>query len=410
MTNQDLLLSCPGAAGSPNVERADRCTLINIVNNPDTRVWSVIGDPQLNCEGGTNPIQLTIGGSTTISSSTTADVDLGIDFDGISIGGGVSTDSGTEQTASNSTQITINPNRQVVQAVGVLSHSQSGNIQVNYGDRVDGHFIWFTDAVLTQLTPTSDLEFDVHETACVTLGFGFSIDDACSYAGSIIHEWEFWTLNAVNSFVPPNLQRPRVGIICGSGLSGFAGSLRDSVAVDYKDIPGFAKSTVPGHKSALAFGFMGSGDGVPVVAMLGRDTLCPLSFILYERSWRTQSFFGYRDKLRVVVVQDHIALPNLTGLNPLLGPQWIDPERVYPRFLPLSDAYSRSLRKLVFRAAHALSLPLNTLGEGTYAWVSGPTYETPAEGRFLRAAGADVVGMSTAPEVVVAEEEGMCWC
>ncbi|KAF5365163.1 hypothetical protein D9757_011762 [Collybiopsis confluens] len=234
------------------------------------------------------------------------------------------------------------------------------------------------------------------------------------------------TLNAVNSFVPPNLQRPRVGIICGSGLSGFAGSLRDSVAVDYKDIPGFAKSTVPGHKSALAFGFMGSGDGVPVVAMLGRFHPYeghPLSSVVYPV--RVMARMGVKhvfitnaagalnpslDVGTIVVVQDHIALPNLTGLNPLLGPQWIDPERVYPRFLPLSDAYSRSLRKLVFRAAHALSLPLNTLGEGTYAWVSGPTYETPAEGRFLRAAGADVVGMSTAPEVVVAKEEGMCWC
>ncbi|KAF5382368.1 hypothetical protein D9757_009783 [Collybiopsis confluens] len=231
------------------------------------------------------------------------------------------------------------------------------------------------------------------------------------------------TLNAIKAFVPPNLQRPRVGIICGSGLSGLAGSLRDSVTVDYKDIPGFAKSTVPGHKSSLAFGFMGSGNGVPVVAMLGRFHPYeghPLSSVVYPV--RVMARMGVKhvfitnaagalnpalDVGTIVVVQDHIALPNLTGLNPLLGPQSIDPERVYPRFLPLSDAYSRSLRKLVFHAANALSLPSNTLGEGTYAWVSGPTYETPAEGRFLRAAGADVVGMSTVPEVVVAKEEGM---
>lgn len=106
----------------------------------------------------------------------------------------------------------------------------------------------------------------------------------------------------------------------------------------------------------------------------------------------------------VVVIHDHLALPNLTGNNPLLGPQ-TSPK--HPRFLPLSDAYSPSLRRLVFRVANQLSLERSALAEGTYAWVSGPTYETPAEGRYLRNAGADVVGMSTVPEVVVAREEGM---
>ena len=107
----------------------------------------------------------------------------------------------------------------------------------------------------------------------------------------------------------------------------------------------------------------------------------------------------------VVVIQDHLALPNLTGpLNPLFGPQF-SPN--YPRFLPLSDAYSVTLRRLAFLAAHSLSFPDSALQEGVYAWVSGPTYETPAEGRFLRSVGADVVGMSTVPEVVTAREEGM---
>lgn len=100
-----------------------------------------------------------------------------------------------------------------------------------------------------------------------------------------------------------------------------------------------------------------------------------------------------------------MALPNLTGtLHPLLGPV-TGPS--YARFLPLSDAYSPILRRLAFLAARALALGAGALAEGTYAWVSGPTYETPAEGRFLRAAGADVVGMSTVPEVVVAREEGL---
>lgn len=104
------------------------------------------------------------------------------------------------------------------------------------------------------------------------------------------------------------------------------------------------------------------------------------------------------------MIWDHIAIPNLTGLNPLLGPQTsLD----LPRFLPLSDAYSPSLRRLAFLAAHDLQLEESALAEGTYAWVSGPTYETPAEGRFLRRIGADVVGMSTIPEVLAAREEGL---
>lgn len=109
----------------------------------------------------------------------------------------------------------------------------------------------------------------------------------------------------------------------------------------------------------------------------------------------------------VVAIKDHIALANLTGFNPLLGPQAYPPP--HPRFLPLSNAHSRALRRLAFLAAHRLSLATSgsRLEEGTYAWVSGPTYETMAEGKFLRAAGADVVGMSTIPEVLVAREEGM---
>jgi purine-nucleoside phosphorylase len=91
-------------------------------------------------------------------------------------------------------------------------------------------------------------------------------------------------------------------------------------------------------------------------------------------------------------------------MNPLLGPLT---SSTYQRFIPLSDAYSPSLRRLAFLAAHHLSFDPAALAEGTYAWVSGPTYETPAEGRFLRLAGADVVGMSTVPEVLAAREAGL---
>jgi purine-nucleoside phosphorylase len=103
-------------------------------------------------------------------------------------------------------------------------------------------------------------------------------------------------------------------------------------------------------------------------------------------------------------VDDHIALPLLTGLNPLRGPVR---RPGAARFVPLSDAYSRPLRLAAFRAAHALDLGRSALAEGTYAWVSGPTYETRGEAALLAAVGASVVGMSTVPEVVAARDEGL---
>ncbi|KAJ6600591.1 hypothetical protein DFH09DRAFT_1021118 [Mycena vulgaris] len=167
-SDTDLFLSCPGAAGSPNIEGADKCTLVNIVNNPDTPVVSTLGDVQANCEGGTSPIMLTIGGETTVGTSVTANVDVGVELEGFNIGGGLSTESSSSTTQSKSTMVSIPPGRQSVMTMSVLSHSQSGNVQVNFGDRVDGHFIWFTNAVITQVTPTNQVSFDVHETACGT--------------------------------------------------------------------------------------------------------------------------------------------------------------------------------------------------------------------------------------------------
>ncbi|EIW53184.1 inosine guanosine and [Trametes versicolor FP-101664 SS1] len=228
------------------------------------------------------------------------------------------------------------------------------------------------------------------------------------------------TLAKLASVLPEKLRRPRVGIVCGSGLSTLAAAIRDVVEVPYASLPGFGKSTVLGHKSQLAFGLIGPGEGVPVVAMLGR--LHPyeghgLATVVYPI--RVMARLGITHLIitnaagalnpdiavgTIVVIQDHLALPNLTGMNPLLGPP-AGPN--YPRFLPLSSAYSASLRRLAFLASHKLKLGLDALAEGVYAWVSGPTYETPAEGRMLRNAGADVVGMSTVPEVLVGKEEGL---
>ena len=117
----------------------------------------------------------------------------------------------------------------------------------------------------------------------------------------------------------------------------------------------------------------------------------------------SQSLFSF-NSTPVVVIDDHIALPLLTGLNPLRGPV-SRPNAA--RFVPLSDAYARPLRLAAFRAAHELGLQRSALAEGTYAWVSGPTYETRGEARLLASAGATVVGMSTVPEVVAARDEGI---
>ncbi|KAK7682067.1 hypothetical protein QCA50_015031 [Cerrena zonata] len=165
---QDLFLSCPGAAGSPNVERADRCTLIDIKNNPDIRLWAILGDPQLNCGGGTQPVTITIGGSQTVTTGYSVDANIGINIEGIQIGGGASSSQSTSITTSRSTMYVVSPGRQVVQVAGILHKSQTGNVQVNYGDRVAGHYIWYTGTEVTELTPTDDVEYDTHETKCGT--------------------------------------------------------------------------------------------------------------------------------------------------------------------------------------------------------------------------------------------------
>ncbi|KAI0363797.1 hypothetical protein BV20DRAFT_84730 [Pilatotrama ljubarskyi] len=167
-SDQDLLNACPGGSGS-SLERADRCTLVHIVNNPDVRKFVALGSPELNCDGGSDPITVTLGGSSTVSETTTLNADLGVDIEGIKIGGGASDSKTTSSTISKTVSFQVNPGRQAVYVAGTNFKSQTGNIQVNFGDRVDGHFIWFTGTTITQLTPDpSDVQFEVHETACGT--------------------------------------------------------------------------------------------------------------------------------------------------------------------------------------------------------------------------------------------------
>ena len=204
---------------------------------------------------------------------------------------------------------------------------------------------------------------------------------------------------------------PEVAIILGTGLGGLAKKIESPVVIEYGDIPGFPLSTVESHAGRLLLGRLG---GKPVAAMQGR-------FHRYEGYDLRQVTFPVRvlhalgaDTLIVsnacggmhplwapgdlMLMADHI---NLLGDNPLVGP---NDDRLGPRFPDLSAAYDPALRALA--RATALELGI-TLREGVYVAVAGPNLETRAEYRMLRALGADVVGMSTVPEVIVANHEGM---
>ncbi|GES63316.1 purine nucleoside phosphorylase [Aspergillus terreus] len=202
--------------------------------------------------------------------------------------------------------------------------------------------------------------------------------------------------------LPAELQSPRVAIVCGSGLGGLADSIRDHprAEYDYGSIPHFPKLTVPGHAGKLVFGFL--GEDIPVVLMVGRAHY-------YEGHSIHQVTFPIRVfKLLGVetVVSKHIFLSGLAGNHPLRG---LNDEEFGPRFPPLSDAYDLELRRHVHKAWKTVVDPLSKrrLHEGVYAYVGGPSYETRAECRMLRQLGADVVGMSTVPEIVVARHCGI---
>lgn len=216
------------------------------------------------------------------------------------------------------------------------------------------------------------------------------------------------------------IEKPRVLIICGSGLGGIANVLHKEprLEVPYGDIPGFQVSTVPGHAGKLIFGLIGENK-VPVICMVGR-----LHF--YEGYTFQQTTFPVRlaKKLNVgtmvvtnaagganadykpgdlMIINDHINFPGLAGYHPLRGPNL---EEFGPRFQPLSDAYNHNLRKLFFDNAKALGVT-RTIYEGTYLFAAGPTFESRAEVRMIRTLGGDAVGMSTVPEVIVARHSGM---
>ena len=199
---------------------------------------------------------------------------------------------------------------------------------------------------------------------------------------------------------------PRVAIILGSGLGAFADSVENPTVIPYDEIPGWPRSTAVGHAGKLVVGIV---SGVPVAVLAGRVHL-------YEGYTAQQVVFGIRalnvfdiksliltnaagginsayKPGQLVLISDHI---NLLGQNPLTGP---NDESYGPRFPDMSAAYSKKYREVARNAGKELGLEL---AEGVYAAVPGPSYETPAEIRYLRTIGADLVGMSTVPEAIAA--------
>lgn len=205
--------------------------------------------------------------------------------------------------------------------------------------------------------------------------------------------------------------KPKIALILGSGLGTLADELEDAVFAEYGEIPGFAPSTVAGHAGRLVFGCLG---GVPVLAMQGRfhyyeglnsrQIAFPLWTALSlgtEILMVTNAAGGLNPQFRVgdlMLIADHI---NLTGGNPLIG---VNPDKFGPRFPDMSRAYTPELMDLARQTAAQLN---TTLQEGVYLGLPGPSYETPAEIRAFRRLGADAVGMSTVPEVIVAAHAGL---
>ena len=203
---------------------------------------------------------------------------------------------------------------------------------------------------------------------------------------------------------------PEIGIVLGSGLGGLAGDIEDAVRVPFAEVPGFPAATVVGHAGALVWGKLGAKN---VVALAGR-------FHMYEghppqlaafpvrvmHELGAQTYFastaagGIRRDLAagdLMIIDDHL---NLTGVNPLTG----HVEEGDERFPDMSAPYDAELRALLRQSAEKVGVAPK---EGVYAWLPGPSFETRAEVRMLERLGADAVGMSTVPEVIVARAIGM---
>ncbi|XP_043216449.1 purine nucleoside phosphorylase-like [Amphibalanus amphitrite] len=231
---------------------------------------------------------------------------------------------------------------------------------------------------------------------------------------------EGFDYNAINDganyLLDRTKHRPTIGIICGSGLGSLVDHLTERESFSYEDIPNFPVSTVHGHDGRVVFGLL---NGVPVMCMKGRvhryegypmwKTTVPI---------RVMRLVGVSDVIistatgglnrgykigDVMIIKDHINMPGFSGDSPLIGK---NDERFGPRFPGMSNAYDKQLRQEAKNVVKEMGIE-ESVHEGVYVMLGGPSYETVAELRLLRLLGADAVGMSTVAEVVVARHCGM---
>lgn len=217
----------------------------------------------------------------------------------------------------------------------------------------------------------------------------------------------------IRQVMGPDLH-PTIAIVLGSGLGALADEVEDAVVIPYERIPHFPISTIPGHLGRLVIGRL---QGKDVIVMQGRvhyyEGYSMQQVTLPIRVFRvlgvdtlilTNAAGGINPTFKageVMLIVDHLNLIGMAGANPLRGPH--DPT-LGPRFLDMSKAYDRTLRRLALQVAQEAGIELH---QGVYAGLAGPTFETPADIRFLRLVGVDAVGMSTVPETIVARHGGM---
>ena len=218
-------------------------------------------------------------------------------------------------------------------------------------------------------------------------------------------------LEIINYLFSKGIKQPEIGLVLGSGLGELANEIENPVILPYTDIPNFPVSTVEGHDGNLIFGLL---SGKKVIALQGRfhfyegyaleDVTYPIrvfkelgvkTLILTNAAGGVNQSFEPGD---IMVITDHL---NLSGCNPLMGP---NVSKHGPRFVDLSQTYSLRAQELLKQISLEEGISLK---EGVYTWLSGPSYETPAEIRMVRTLGGDAVGMSTVPEAIVAKHTGM---
>jgi purine-nucleoside phosphorylase len=207
---------------------------------------------------------------------------------------------------------------------------------------------------------------------------------------------------------------PRIGMILGSGLNSLANSVEDAQVIPYHELPHWPVSTVMGHSGQLVVGTL---EGQPVLVMQGRvhyyegysmsQVTLPIR-VMQKLNMETLIVTNAAGGINpdfvpgdVMLIVDHLNLAGMAGLNPLIGPNL---DEFGPRFPDMSQAYDRDLAARARQVAAEAGISLR---EGVYVGLSGPSFETPADLRFLHAVGADSVGMSTVPEVTIARHGGM---